>query len=550
MTSPPAGRARLLRVGLAAAGIALALLAVLRYGALRAEHRTQTARLEGMGIPLDPRVGREVVREPEPEGVRLRAARAVLAGEMAHAASLSPATPEGRTEMLASSRRLAEAARTAGEVLASRPASWEAAMVLGASTYLSRSLARDSSLFTSARDWEEPLQAARRLAPAKREPTRFLAAAYLEIWPALSAPKREATQGLIAEMFQEPDDLRLLLEPWLAAVDRREALSVIPPDPQAWEQVQSFYAGRGDWQAFSEARQRWDQNLRQHLQKRLAQADARLARGDARGARVLYLEVAEQVRPDNRYRDLLEAALTRCPPGPVGSQTAERLTPRLDWAVERCLLTECPLAPAALKRLARLAGDQALPQAALAFLVAGDLPEALSLERRSETLWSEPWAPYLIAKTRVMTERRRLPEAQDALGLVHLSWWQRPTYWMARLDYSRAAGRLGDAAKAEEKLRSFARRAWSSGDWRWGQGNARLEMLAEGAARGFEMDLLEVPEAGAVLELRLDGAAFGTFPVQPGQRLVLNGRIPAGFHVLEIESVGGGRVLPGAVRLR
>jgi hypothetical protein len=548
MTSSP--RSRLVRLGLASLGIALALGAGLRYGGLRAERNAHAARLEGSGIPLDPRVRRELFREPETEGVRLRAARAVLAGEMAQAAALDPSSPEGREEMLASSRRLEEAARQAGEVLARRPASWEAAMVLGAATYMSRSFARDSRLFTDAGEWEEPLQAARRLAPAKREPPRFLAAAYLEIWPALSAPKRELTRELVTGLFRHPEDLALLLRPWLSAVEPPAALSVIPPVPGAWEQVQSFYADRGDWQTFSVARQRWDRTLRAHLQERLALADARLARNDVRAARTYYLEVAEQVRPDARYQDLLDAALTRCPPGPVGSDTAERLTPRLEWAVERCLLAECPLPPAALKRLAHLAGDQAPHQEALAFLVAGDLSEALSLERRSETLWSEPWAPYLVAKARTLTERRRLGEAWEALDLVHPSWWQRPTYWLARLDLARVSGRLGEAAKAEEKLRTFARSSWTATDWTWRQGRARLEILTDGPARGIEMGFVEVPAAGAVVELRLDSAALGTFPVRPGQPLVQALPLAPGLHVLEIESIGGGRVIPGAVRLR
>lgn len=540
----------LLRLALTAAGLALALLAGVRYGALRAEQQAQTARLEGIGFPLDPRVGRELAREPEREGVRLRAARALLAGEMAHAASLDPETPEDRQEMLASSQRLAETARQAGEAFAERPGSWEAAMVLGAATYLSRSLARDSTLFTSAADWEAPLQAARRLAPAKREPTRFLTAAYLEIWPALSAPKRELTRELVSQMFSDPEDLHLLLDPWLAAVDRREAFSVIPPDPKAWEQVQLFYAGRGDWQAFSEARRRWDRALWTHLRERLALADVRLARGDLLTARSLYLEVAEQTRPDARYRGLLQAALTRCPPGPVGSQTAERLTLRLDWAVERCLLAECPLSPTALKRLARLAGDQSPPQEALAFLVAGDLPKALSLERRSETLWSEPWAPYLIVKARVMTDLRRMAEAQEALGLVHTSWWHRPPYWLAQLDFARIAGRPAEETKAEERLRGFSRRGWAATDWTWRQGRARLEILAQGPARGIELDLDEVPEAGAVVELRLDGGSVSTFPAPQGRTLALALPLQPGLHVLELEGVGGGRVSPGAVRLR
>jgi hypothetical protein len=517
---------------------------------LRTEQRSEAARLEGIGFPLDPRMERELAREPERDGVRLRAARAVLAGEMAHAATLSAETPEERQEMLASSQRLAEAARQAGEVLAERPGSWEAAMVLGAATYLSRSLARDSTLFTSAADWEAPLLAARRMAPSKREPPRFLAAAYLEIWPALSAPKRDLTRELVAELFRDPDDLRLLLNPWLAAVDRREAFSVLPPDPKAWEQVQRFYADRGDWQAFGHSRQRWDSVLWSYLHERIAEADARLARGDLRAARQLYLEVAGQVRPDARYRDLLEMALTRCPPGPVGAQIAETLTPRLDWAVERCLLADCPLSPEALKRLAHLAGAQSPPQEGLALLVSGDLRKALALERRTESLWSEPWAPYLIAKARVMTERRRLGEAQEALDLVHPSWWQRPLYWLARRDFAQAAGRPGEVAKADEKLRGFARRDWVPTEWTWRQGRARLEIFTDSPARGLEVDLVEVPPAGAVVELRLDGATLGIFPATLDRPLERALTLRPGFHVLELEGVGGGRVLPGAVRLR
>ena len=542
--------ARVFRLALTLTGLALILLAGARYAGLRAEQRTQSERLEGIGFPLDPRMWRELAREPEREGVRLRAARAVLAGEMAHAASLNPASPEERQEMLAGSRRLAEAAGQAGEVLAERPGSWEAAMVLGAATYLSRSLARDSTLFTSAGDWEGPLQAARRMAPAKGEPTRFLAAAYLEIWPALSAPKRELTRTLVMQMFHDPEDLKLLLSPWLSAVDRREALSVIPSDPQAWEQVQRFYAERGDWPAFSEARRRWDHSLWTGLEKRLAEADARLARGDSRTARGLYLDVVTQVRPDLRYRDLLTAALTRCPPGPVGAQMAEQLIPRLEWAVERCQLAECPLPPAALKRLAHLAGDQAPQQQALAFLVAGDLRQALNLERRAESLWSEPWVPYLIAKARRLTESRKIAEAQEALDLVHLSGWQRPVYWLARLDLARVSGRPAEAARAEEKLRGLARRDWAAGDWTERGRRARLEILTPGPAGGIEVDFAAVPEGGTVVELWLDGASRGTFPAGPERSLALALPLRPGVHVLEIENVGGGRVLPGAARLR
>jgi hypothetical protein len=149
-----------------------------------------------------------------------------------------------------------------------------------------------------------------------------------------------------------------------------------------------------------------------------------------------------------------------------------------------------------------------------------------------------------------MTERRRMAEAQEALDLVHSSWWQRPDYWQARLEVSRASGRLGEAARAQERLRGFARRSWAATDWIWHQGRARLELLPDGPGRGIEVDLAEVPDAGAVIELRLDGATLGISPVVPGRTLALNVDLPSALHVVELETVGGRRVLPGAVRLR
>ena len=64
------------------------------------------------------------------------------------------------------------------------------------------------------------------------------------------------------------------------------------------------------------------------------------------------------------------------------------------------------------------------------------------------------------------------------------------------------------------------------------------------------MDLAEVPDAGAVVEPRLDGASLGIFPVAPGRSLALNAELSSASHVLELEMVGGRRVLPGAARLR
>src|SRR4029077_11535287 len=220
---PWAGRA--LRLALALTAVALGLATLAEHRALEAARSAAEDWLERAGVTRDVSA---LSREADPDGVRLRAARAVLAAE------LDPA-PRRRSSPAQAARdpaaRMADDARAGREALARRPASWEAALVAGAATYLDWAQARDPRLFTAYRQWEAPLGAALRLAPAKREPARFLAAAYLEIWPVLSPRKREVARGLLTEIFREPDDLARLLDPRLdTEADQREALRRSPGD--------------------------------------------------------------------------------------------------------------------------------------------------------------------------------------------------------------------------------------------------------------------------------------------------------------------------------
>ena len=570
MYSPkPSGFARaepVLRVALFALGITLAVASFSWYRAL-CERQEETARwLESLGLPREepgaaagkataPRLD----REPDPDRVGLRAARAALASELDP--SLAPARaplPPGRAER-ASATRLAETARRAGAVLAEKPASWDAAMILGAATYLSRSQVRDPRLFTRYQEWEEPLQASLRLAPGKQEPVRFLTAAYLEIWPALSPAKKREARRLLAEAFRNPRDLDMLLEPWIDAAGSLQAASaLIPEDPDAWKRVQEALARRGDWQGWSAARAHWEGALLARLRRDLDQAERQMARDDLIGARALFLSTAGRARPDGRYRQILETALTRCPPGPVDRETGDRLLPHLFWAVDRCVFGECPLSQEALKRLAFFARDAQPPLRAMASLFAGDLPRAESFERQGAGFWNEGWAPYLIVKARSLVERGRVEEAREALALVHHTWEDRPLYWQARGDLARALGDTSAAAQAEARLERIARTGWPAFAWTWRRGVARLELIAAQPGR-LAVTLDEVPGNGGAVELRLDGTALGAFPVRAGfpggpgggtPVLTPSVRIGHGLHLLEIESLAGGRVLPGDVGLR
>jgi tetratricopeptide (TPR) repeat protein len=542
--SPPPRRAwpaAAVRAGLGVLALALAVVPVLRHRELRARQAEAEARLHEAGVTQEVALDREA----DPEQVRLRAARAVLASELR-------AAPEALAE---SAERLAGTARVAGSVLVRRPSAWDAAMIHGAATYFGWSRARDPRLFTKYRRWEAPLEAALELAPGKREPVRFLATAYLEVWPALSPRKKEIARGLLAEVFRDPEDLRRLLGAWLdVAASRGEAFSVLPDEPEVWERVQAALAERGDWQGFRAARARRDEALLADLRRDLAEADRLRRGGDLRDARALYLSVAARARPDVRGLPVLESALARCPPGPVDRQTGERLAPHLAWALDRCLRERCPLEPPALKRLARFVREPRPQEEALAYLFAGDLPRAASLERRADSQWTESWAPYLLAKARILAEKGRMDEAEAALAEVHRDWEDHPLTWQARIEVARAAGDAAALDRAEAGLAALGRASWPATAWTWRGGLARLEMVPASAARGFSLALDEVPAGGAVVELRLDGALLGAFPLRPGPAggtaLAVTAPLGPRLHLLEMETTVGERVLPGEVLLR
>jgi hypothetical protein len=286
----------------------------------------------------------------------------------------------------------------------------------------------------------------------------------------------------------------------------------------------------------------------------LLKAERLRSAGSLGEARALYLSVAERARPEARFLPLLETALERCPPGPVDGRTAERLEPHLAQALDRCLVAGCQLEPAALKRLSRFVRGQEPAQAALAALFYDDLPRADLYERRTDRLESEDWAPYLVAKARALAARGRGEEAREALSRVHPSWQQRPLYWQALSEVAEAAGDAGARAAADRWLASRARRAWPATEWTWRRGVARLELVTDAPAAGLRVGLDALPAGGAMLELWLDGAGLGTFPVRPaaGGAPALRLAVPLqpGLHLLEIVNAQRSQIAPGAVEIR
>jgi hypothetical protein len=529
------------------AALALALAGTAAWQRSRLVRAEQEARLwlEAAGVTRPAALD----REPDAGRVSLKAARALLAAE------LDPARYDGvpaEEAEAASTRRLSENTARAEAVLARRPASGEAALVAGISTYVAWSRARDPRLLTSYRTWEAPLEAARELAPGNREPERFLAVAYLELWQSLSPRKTELARGLLRALFSNPEDLERFLDPWLASAGSwREAFTVLPPRALAWEKVMQAYFRRGDLQGSAAARRRWDEALLAELRRTLAQAARCRQEGDVVCARDGYLRVVEQARSERRFVQLLEQALTECPAGPVGKERAARLAPQLAAALDRCLLAECGLSPTALERLARLIRDAPPSQRALAMLYAGELAEATTVERRANAQWSVEWGPYLIARSRLLADRGRTAEAREALAQLHREWEDHPTALQARLALSRNAGAVGEAAATQARLEALGRAAWPGNAWTVRRGVQRLEIVTTAPASGLVVELAQVDAPGAVVELWLDGSAAGSFTVAEGATpLTLRQPLASGFHVLELRLAQGAFVLAGDVRLR
>lgn len=536
-----------LRALAVAAALALAGLAAWRFAAERGEREALIRTLSpALTEPRRTAAAHRVRSEPDPPAARALAARALLAETLSHL----PA--RGSAERFRQLPRLDLARSLAARVLAEQPASWSGATALGAATYLAWSLARDGRLLTSPGAWEDPLTRATELGPGQREPARFLSMAYLEVWGVLGADKRRDVERLLAAGFEDPGTFNRLIEPWLTvAGDLDTALALVPPRPSAWDELRRLFAARRDWPAYRRVTAGWERVLRADVGARIDEGAARLAAGDPVAARALLLTAARQLPPDGRFADLFTRALRQLPAGPVGGEAAAVFAAWLDFALPLCVDGSCPLPPEVIGRLAGAAFDLDPPRAALAALAAGDLPRAERYERRADGLFQEAWAPYLVLKARRLTERGDFAQAMAALRPVSLSWTSRPIYWLAQLAAARGSGDGEAADLAVDRLAALRRSSWPSTVWQRGGGRAWVELLPAGPAPGLVVDLRGAPEDGAVVEVRWDGTAVGTFEVSPAAPLLrLTLPVDGDLHRLELTTLAGaGDAPPGRISL-
>ena len=116
------------------------------------------------------------------------------------------------------------------------------------------------------------------------------------------------------------------------------------------------------------------------------------------------------------------------------------------------------------------------------------------IERRNEAPKTEAWAPYWLAKARVLAGQHRAGEATAALARVHRSWRAAVPVVEARLAVAQATGDAAGVAAAQSELNSLAAASWPATDWQWRGPVARLDLLAGADAPGLASDL-EVKKA-------------------------------------------------------
>lgn len=540
------------RAPMIAACAVLALVAFAQVLGWRANRDRLLVDLRGNDVATAA-VEREIRREVTPHHAKIDAARA-LVFHLLEAPPLTGALPDVRAVELASRRdRLDRARALAREGLAAQPNSWQAAMLIGATTYLDWSMSQDPRLFLEAAAWQEPLLKALREAPAAREPRRILASAYLELWPALAPERRVFARELLGSVFiEDPDAFERLGPVWFeVADDIDEAFSLVPPTPKAWRQVQADLAEAGRLRLFVRARALHLDSLQDALQERLDEAITRKTFGNPFHSRTRFARVLADAPTDLRFAPMIDQVLANYPPGLQPSGTGGAMDRWLRWALDWSEVWIFPLEPSNLRRLSAAAKRPDPPDAARAALLGGELPLAERLERLESQLDGPEWSAYLEAKAFALLERNLPREAGIALTSMDLESRNTATYALLRLRIAQALEDADGLAIARRLVERHRRQSWPRSAWVARGDTWYLDLLPSVAGRGLSIEGLGIPESGAVLRIEVDGRGVREVAMRRDATLTLEVELePDRPHRVVWHTLVGRGARPGAVRLR
>jgi len=181
--------------------------------------------------------------------------------------------------------------------------------------------------------------------------------------------------------------------------------------------------------------------------------------------------------------------------------------------------------------------------------VGGELHHAEQYEQLADSLAREPWGDYLLAKARYYLEHGQPGNAATTLESAGRSTRRTLMYALTRWRVARARGDLVGVADAERDLATFRRREWSAIEWQERGRRTVMPLYPEIAAAGLALRLNHVADAGAVVEVRWDGATVALQPVLAEEELELAVPVTPELHLLEVRTVAGATLVPGRVRL-
>lgn len=479
----------------------------------------------------------------------LRLGRALLAQELDRRWQQSLSPEERRAQEALGLERLDAAGLLAAEALARQPGSWDACLVLGGSNFLTFSRLDDPRLRLRRELSEGLLLRARQLAPGRPESARLLAAFYLGNWSRLGPAERVQAMAIIAVALEDPTSFGLLVEHWLRVAPSLDvALSMIPDEPSYWRRLQQLFAARGDLERYRDATERLVGTVDRWAPELTARAERQIARGGSREGRRLLLGVLSELRPSVDQSGLFTAALGALPPGPLGDRDVQRLRSWLDWTLQLCLYSACPLDSDTVERLVSLVPDLAAADRAAAALAAGDLAGGERIERDVAPTADGSWDTYWLLKAEALASRGRGTDAALALG--RLSPVLRPSLPVLKAAVAVAAAQ-GEATRLKEAraaLAAWAASPWTASAWDRSDWTLRLALHAEGTGRLATS--FRTPPEGAVVEALLDGESLGFYSLRSGEGWETPDPVPAGSHLMTFRLLTSRNVVAGAVRTK
>lgn len=545
------GATRALRVVGVVVLFFVAALSVRSFWAWRAAHEEVDRLLAETGLARRaPEAAVAIDREPDPEMAELAIARALVAESLDYTSFRTLPLREAMEEVTKTGDRLELAERIASKILAHRPSSWEAAMVLGGARYMMLSRNADPRLIDDRESWERPLQQAVAMAPDEEEPLNLLVGARLEVWSILSDAEQRETRGQLRRVFADPSTFARLIPAWLEiASSPEDAFALVPDVPEAWRLIERIYSERRDWTRTLLARERWRIALNSDLAHRLAETERLLRGGEIGGARAAALAIVESAPVAGTYRSTIERALELCPPNPGGSSESAAFVRWLEWSNDAYLRGQRQLASGVVWRLIEGVAEPLASEAALAALSVDDLPRAEHWERMTEALNLEVWGRYCLAKARYLAKRRETIDAKKYLELANRSWRGSPLELAARLAVAEASADAVQLVEAREAWQRAALDVFPATAWRWRGNSARLDFVVANPALGVAIAVESAPVTGAIVEVRTDGDTTTLRVVEPGQIVEVEVQLGPGARTVEINPVAGGRVVPGEVTL-